>query len=119
MIGVAKSNYAEAPQPIQYHRARDKAIEYLGPSPISLDAALNAKPSAAEDDRGPNQTEKAEAWLLDFMDGKPVSSASATKAAKDEGFSEPTLRRARKSLGIIARKQQDGWEWHPPMSEVA
>lgn len=117
VLGVAKSNYAEAPQPIQYHRRRDEAIEYLGPSPVGLDTALNAKAGNDDEEKGPNQTEKAEAWLLDFMDGKPVLASAVEAAAKEEGIARNTLQRAKKQVGIASSRENNLWYWLPPRDE--
>lgn len=78
----------------------------------------NFEANSSEDQRADTEADRAQAWLLHFMDGKPVAAAKGTDAAKIEGFSEPTVRRARKTLGITSRKNADGWEWHPPVSEV-
>lgn len=118
VVGVAKSNYAEAPEPIQFCRPRDEALRFLGPSPVGLDAALNAKAGDGEE-KTPTEAAKAEEWLLDFMEGKRMLASVIETAAKDAGFSKPTLSRARKSLGIESRRRGDGWEWHPPISDAA
>ena len=118
MIGVAKSNYAVAPMPIQYFRPLDGAIEWLGASPLGIDDVFNRlKKSSDEKDRGPNETEKAEEWLLEFMNGKRVAASAVESAAEDEGFGFPTVRKAKKRLGIASLKEMNQWYWLPAVDD--
>ena len=116
VLGVAKSNYAEAPMPLHYHRPKDQPIEYLGPSPMGLDAALNSR-NSYDQEKGPNEAEKAEAWLLDFMDGERVLANAVEAAAKEEGFGETTIRKAKKKLRVESLKDLNKWYWLPPRDE--
>lgn len=111
VIGVAKSNYAEPPAPIMFCRPRDEALRFLGESPVGLDAALNTRDG--DDGKGPNETEKAEAWLVDFMDGKRVLASAVEAAAKEEGINVTTLKRAKMKMGIRSLKSQQKWYWLP------
>lgn len=120
MLGVSKSNYAVPPKPLMYHRPQDQAIEWLGESPLGIDAVFSKlKKSGDGETRGPSETEKAEAWLLDFMDGKPVMSQVIVNAAKEAGLSETTLRRAKERLEIEAKRKGLAWEWLPVVSKIA
>ncbi|MCQ5224095.1 hypothetical protein NE676_22845, partial [Parabacteroides merdae] len=83
MIGVAKSNYAVAPAPLQYRRPLDAALEWLGQSPLGIDEVFNRTNKADRGERGANETEKAEEWLLEFMDGKPKPATAISSAALD------------------------------------
>lgn len=118
MLGVSKSNYAVPPKPLQYHRPQGQAIEWLGESPLGIDAVFSRLKKAADDeDRTPNQTEKAEEWLLKYMDGKRVLASQIEAAAKDEGFSETTLRKAKKGLNVRSVRENQKWYWVPSQDD--
>src|SRR5262249_38337101 len=55
---------------------------------------------------------EAVCWLeLRLQDGLPVASTLLRDEAEEEGISFPTLRRAKKALGIRSVKQGEQWEW--------
>jgi len=67
--------------------------------------------------RGPDPYAFLEAvcWLEDrLQDGVPVSSEQLRQEADEEGISFPTLRRAKKALGVRSRKRAEQWDWHLP-----
>lgn len=112
MLGVAKSNYAVAPLPVQYYRPLDGALEFLGPSPISLDQAFSWKPKS---EKAETETDRAEEWLLSFMDGKRVLASEVEAAAKAEGIRRGTLNNAKRNLQMKSVKEQDRWYWMPSL----
>ena len=59
---------------------------------------------------------EAKAWLLDSLLDGPKPQREILKAATIEGHSKPTLKRAKKSLGVVSRKSSlhGGWEWFCP-----
>lgn len=118
LMDVTKINVAMAPDPIQFHRPKDEPVTWLGASPMRFNEAASWK-KKSESGKGQTETDKAEEWLLDFMDGKPTSSQAIADAAKEEGISETTYRRAKKRLNIDAKRQGDGWIWMPPVTDIA
>lgn len=119
VVGVSKSNYAVAPHPIQFMRPRDEALQFLGDSPVGLDAALNAKPGGEDDAKGPTETQKAEEWLLEFMDGKRMLASEVEAAAKEEGFSKTTLHKARTKLNVGSDREGSQWIWSPASADIS
>jgi len=53
---------------------------------------------------------KAEAFLLEVLDGGAIKSSDLTRFAEERGISERTLKRAKKSLDVKSYK--DGKEWY-------
>jgi hypothetical protein len=57
----------------------------------------------------------AQDWLKDVLENGPVSAVEIQRKAKAVGISTITLRRAKQSLKILAKKQagaaHGGWEW--------
>ena len=121
LLDVTKINIAMAPDPIQFHRPKDEPVTWLGASPLRFDEAASwrKKSETGKGEKGETETATAEAWLLDFMDGKPVAAKVIAEAAKEEGLSETTMRRAKSNLGIDTKRNGIVWEWMPPTSEVA
>jgi AAA domain len=65
--------------------------------------------------RGPDPYAFLEAvcWLEERLaDGLPVASEVLRAEADEEGLSFPTLRRAKKALGVRSLKRGDQWDWH-------
>jgi putative DNA primase/helicase len=58
----------------------------------------------------------AEDFLNAYLENGPMPGAAVEDAAKANGISERTLRRARKSLAIIVEKAgfKEGWQWRLP-----
>ena len=55
---------------------------------------------------------EAVCWLeTRLQDGLPVASTVLREEAEEEGISFPTLRRAKKALGVRSVKREDQWEW--------
>ncbi len=50
---------------------------------------------------------------------KPTNVNYVIKKSKDNGISEPTLRRAKKKLGIVSIKDSTGWKWSLPSLAAA
>lgn len=110
MLAVSKSNYAVKPAALQFCRPIDGAVTYLGQSPVDVEAVWSWKP---QEEKAPTEPDKAEAWLVAFMDGKPVSAADVEQAGKAEGFSLTTLKRAKARLGLRSAKKGGQWHWLP------
>jgi putative DNA primase/helicase len=51
----------------------------------------------------------AEAWLTDFLSGGRKLSTEVEAAAAAAGHSEKTLKRAKKSTGVVSKKVGDSW----------
>ena len=75
------------------------------PVGMSADEAL-ANEQRANQDRG--AVAHAVEWLKAELANGPVPSAELCQKASEEGISEPTLKRARSKLGVIALPQRNG-----------
>ena len=58
--------------------------------------------------------EEAVEWLRGTLSGLPVESKSILKSAKQDGIAERTLYRAKRELGVISRREGQGWVWELP-----
>ncbi len=110
MLAVSKSNYAVQPPALQFCRPLDAALEWMGQSPISLEQAESWKPKS---EKAETETEKAEAWLVEFMDGKRVLASEVESAAKAEGISKTTLHMAKKKINVKSCRVGSQWMWQP------
>ena len=56
---------------------------------------------------------KAMDWLKDLLSGGPLLATDIYSAAEEDGFSEKTLKRAKKQLHVHSKKKgvDGGWEW--------
>ena len=87
-------------------------------NPVGRDAAEALAHEAPEELRG---RKEAEAWLRELLADEPVEAAEIRRAARDNGIAEKTLYRAKKALGIEARKTgfAKGWIWILPDTKMA
>src|SRR5262249_46325332 len=81
------------------------------PVNMTADQAIVAAANHAKEGRR-SLAEAKKGFREPVADG-PVSASEGEKAASEEGISERTLRRARKELGIIPKKDDfaGGWSW--------
>lgn len=70
--------------------------------------------SAAANSRSPGAGEQARTLLRDLLSKGAMPQKDVEEAAKAEGISMITLRRAKQKLGIRARKEGDCWFWEFP-----
>jgi len=67
----------------------------------------------------PSKKENAEAWLRDALAAGPMESNRLQKMALQDGYSWTTLKRAKNSIGALARKDgfQGEWIWYLPKED--
>jgi hypothetical protein len=85
------------------------------PITMSANEALSATNDAARERA--DQMREAEDFLLDLLAGGPAPAEEGQSKAKAAGIKDRTLSRARKKLGIIAKKDnvfQGRWTWSLP-----
>jgi len=114
----AKTNIGRVPQGLQYG-IEGKELPGIGSvgvivwrqqTNITADQALDRKGS----DGG--KLTAAKAWLSTFLD-EDKAAKDVYGAAKEQGISEKTLRRAKRDLGIESEKTADGWVWLAPIEQ--
>jgi len=130
IIAAARSSLLVAPDPdnpeirIVFHQKHnlsrqgsslgytitDQGFQWVGEVNVSPIDAL--KPETVEA-RGKRTRDEAQEWLEEFLSQYPqgVSSQAVLEAAKNNGFSESTIRRAKKELDIAVKKKGSIWLW--------
>jgi putative DNA primase/helicase len=83
------------------------------PVDMTADQALAAASIALKEG---DARSDAKAFLRDLLGDGPVDATEGEEAAEANGITKRTLARARKDLGVIAKKKafEDGWEWSLP-----
>lgn len=112
ILQVVKSNYATAPAPVALRMDPGGRVHWLGPADTGIDDLADDRM-----DRRLSRTERQDAadFLREYLRGRDVEAAQVLKQAKDLGFSEITIRRAKKDTGITSyRKGSPSWMWHLP-----
>ena len=115
MLGVSKSNYAVPPRPIQYCRPQDGANQFLGDSPVSIEAVFTWKPKP---EKVETERDMAEEWLLEFMNGQRVLASEVEAAVTGKEFSFATVKKAKLRLGLKSQREGKEWYWLPQHSSM-
>jgi putative DNA primase/helicase len=82
------------------------------PVTLTADEAL----AAGQESRKGEPRREAERFLEAYLEAKPMPAKDVEAAAKDNGISPRTLRRAREGLKIVVEKSnyEGGWVWRLP-----
>jgi len=91
-------------------------IKWHGESGYKADALLLC-PSSEEEQ---TVLDEAKTFLKDALANAPVKVQALFKDARGAGISDTALRRAKKALGIMAKKEgfQGAWKWALPFKDV-
>ena len=106
LLAQSKSNIGPLGRTLMFTK-QDGHFEWCGVSRLSAEMLAGSG-------RGPDPHAFLEAvcWLEDRLhDGLPVASDLLRAEADEEGLSFPTLRRAKKALGIRSLKRGEVWDW--------
>jgi len=95
LLAHVKSSLAPNGKSIRYE-LRDGSLNWLGVSDVTAEE-LRALP---QQERGESTVEAAISFLQDFLADGPQTSNEVSKAAKEEGISTATLRRAKEQLEV-------------------
>lgn len=118
VLQVVKNNYSIPPAPQVFRRPLDAPIQWLGDAGVGIDECLATYPRS----RGPEAKELVDAmeFLRQILANGPVRTSEVMSQARGQGFSERTLRRAKKKLGVVAsRVERTGpWEWALPEGDA-
>jgi hypothetical protein len=109
MVAQSKSNIGPLGRTVLFSKLGGQ-FEWAGVSQLSAEMMAGSG-------RGPDPYAFLEAvcWLERRLeDGLPVSSVFLRKEAEEDGISFPTLRRAKKALGVRSVKHGDTWDWQLP-----
>lgn len=112
VLGVVKSNLAAKPAAQWFVQPVDEPMRWKpGPSPVTIDECFLPADRATK-------SEAAEDWVRDSLKGGSKESVRLFAAAKAEGHSEKTVRRALKAIGAekfqLPGKAHGGWLWRLP-----
>jgi len=79
-------------------------IEWCGATDLSAEEVLSERQRT-------RKLVSAESWLVDFIADKEVLANEVLEMGQKAGFSERTLIRAKKKVGIVSIKGSTGWVW--------
>jgi putative DNA primase/helicase len=79
-----------------------------------VDVTAGEAMQAASGGSIPSARDDAKKFLTDMLASGPKPSPEIEEAAEADGISRRTLFRAKKELGVRAKKEEGGWYWHPP-----
>jgi hypothetical protein len=113
IVVPVKSNLSPGARAIAYVLTDSRLIWDANPVPeVHVDELLNAVPGDRSERRG------ADAWLREVLANGPMRSNDILAEGEQEGLSRRTLFRAKKRLGIVAKRGADGdasyWSWFLP-----
>jgi len=95
---------------------RRRQLRFLLPPPVRVEQEAPSDRDPLREDSGAARAQQkfssaARAFLLEFLAGGPVPARAVATAARAKGISPITLKRARRDLGIEARKSSFGGGW--------
>ncbi len=124
---VSKTNYREPENGVgfrigNYEKYECGFVTEITESTVSAETLMAAVQSDGE------RTEREEAWafLKSTLDQGPCDTSEVMKMARNAGFSDSTIKRARKDLGVQSNAHRDGgsgkvvgWKLSLPDQQVA
>lgn len=102
LLAHVKSSLAPQGKSIRYE-LRDRSLNWLGVSEITAED-LRAPPQL---DRGESTVEAAVSFLEGYLEDGAQPSTKVSRAAKEEGISNATLRRAKEKLSVVNRRESE------------
>jgi len=117
VLEVVKSNYADLPAPVALAVDATGVVQWLGPASATIDelAEMENDPRLSRTER-----EDAATFLRDLLANGPALATDILQRAKKAGFSEITIRRAKKDAGIASLRDprsRGRWRWCLPGDE--
>lgn len=111
VIAHSKHNLSERMASLTYRlsgggEGRQPRFEWAGTSGLTADDLLGAGSGS-----GTNARKEAKDFLREVLADGERPAAEIQSMAEDEGFSERTLKRAKRDLGIASRLSKDKWLW--------
>lgn len=100
-LSVIKNNFARFPDPLGM-KIEDDGINFCEP------------PATPHEE---TQLEKAIDLLLALLCDKPMKASNLEEETKHAGISWRTINSAKKNIGIVSKRQADGWYWSLPAQD--
>ena len=118
VVIVTKNNLAPHPPAMAYTITRNEetggaVFTWVGESDIDEEQLLTSK---SGDER--SAIEEAEEFIKDMLKDGDKLVTECQKEAKDHGFSETTINRAKRKMRIRSVKPDKVWYWHLPPVEI-
>ncbi len=116
LLAHVKSSLAPQGKSIRYE-LRDGSLNWLGISDVTAEELSGPQIQSAE---GESTVDNAVTFLQDFLDDGAQPASAAFRAAKQEGISERTLKRAKSQLEVKSQRISAGndgagkWSWSLP-----
>lgn len=111
ILQVVKSNTGQPPAPVALDVDPHGAVRWRGPVPEGIDER------AADPRLAPSERRDAANYLQTILGEGPVPAVTALAEARKVGFSEMTIRRAKKDLGVRSARVGTTWSWSLPEEE--
>jgi AAA domain-containing protein len=102
-----KNNWAEKHPPGLAYRITAGRIQYEA-------ERLEMTSDELMGQRSQQQLDVANSWLAAQLSAGPQTATDMQIAATMAGISNVTLRRAKKSLGVVSKQESNGWYWSLP-----
>lgn len=124
ILAPLKNNLSKPPAGLRYRLdsvpGADVARVVWDDAPVTFDAS--ALLSAAGDEANGSELDEARKWMNDYLNGAAKPADDVLREGKKAGFSEATLRRAKRALSVVSTKRGFGcegrWAWSLPDREV-
>jgi hypothetical protein len=124
ILAPTKCNIGPEPPALRYRLestpGSDAARVIWDAEPVTINAS---ELLAAADDASRSERDEARDWMKDFLAGSAKPAHDVLKAGRIAGFTDITLRRAKKALGVVSTKSGFGcegkWAWSLPDHELA
>ncbi len=109
----AKLNLAKDPDGLAYRIDDGRVAWEFNPVKMHADDAFAAETANQKPSQRGSERREAIAWLREHLNDKTLPANEVIEAGEQVGFTDRTLRRAYKAIGIPARKESfDGpWLW--------
>ena len=118
-----KANLCEPPPGLAFTIGKDKAGNgpciMWSPEVVTVTADELASCDARRGAGEQGETHRAAAWLLEALAGGPMLAKEVREIAREaEGFSDATLKRARKAAGVEAYRPENPGPWYLKLKEA-
>jgi hypothetical protein len=112
MLAV-KQNLGPAIGGLAFRIATENGPPRLNWDQGAVNLTANDVLGSVEDRESQDAKREAESWLKEQLGSGPISVQQLQAEAKTEGLSWATVRRAKESLGVVAKKSglHGGWQW--------
>ena len=109
VIAHMKGNFSELGASIKFRLNKTDGFVWLGECDVTPDDIINFNARKAKEDK--SRIEEAAEFLYEILAEGKIPATEAIELAEEAGISKRTLDRARKSIGVKAKKADGHWIW--------